>query len=339
MNRGRVFGTLAALVLVAAAAVGYFVLTGGPGGGGDDEPPPTCPLTDDRVGTVPDRPALAVKIENLDIARPQIGLADADIVYEQPVEGGITRFIVVYHCQDADRVGPVRSARLVDADVLVQFGQPLFGYAGGVQEVIDQIGNAGIRDVNFNVAGEAYTRDPSRQAPHNLYTTTDALYEAGGTDGGSPDPIFEFAKRLPRRLRGQRVTQIHADFSPQANVFWAYEPGRNVWLRSHDETPHTLEDGTQVTARNVIVMVVEIKPSHIRDPLGNPSPEVEVLGSGPAFIFRDGRVIEGEWVREFAEDVTTFVTTVRGGREVQIPLRPGNMWVELFPSDRPLTFE
>src|SRR5439155_19401498 len=93
-------------------------------------PPPTCPLTDKQVKQVPDRPALAIKVENLPEARPQAGLNKADIVYEEPVEGGITRFIVLYQCQDSSRVGPVRSARMADSLVLPQFGNPIFGYAG-----------------------------------------------------------------------------------------------------------------------------------------------------------------------------------------------------------------
>ncbi|HWD72135.1 MAG TPA: DUF3048 domain-containing protein, partial [Actinomycetota bacterium] len=94
--------------------------------------PPVCPLTGQPApgGTVPNRPALAIKVENSPESRPPTGLDAADIVYEEAVEGGITRFLVVYQCQDAARVEPVRSARLEDIDILSQFGKPLFGDAG-----------------------------------------------------------------------------------------------------------------------------------------------------------------------------------------------------------------
>src|SRR5919204_2816874 len=101
-------------------------------------------------GSAPDRPALAIKVENLPEARPQAGLDNADIVYEEPVEGGITRFIVVYQCHDAKRVGPVRSARFTDLDILPQYGtQTLFGYAGGAPQVEQRVQDSGLVDLGF----------------------------------------------------------------------------------------------------------------------------------------------------------------------------------------------
>src|SRR5438874_3556687 len=149
-RRGKVLTAGISTVVVAAGAVGTLALTGNaakiplinriPGlsqlGRHKPAKPPTCPLTGVAPHhAVPDRPALAIKVENLPEARPQAGLERADIVYEEPVEGGITRFIAVYQCHDANRVGPVRSGRLTDPDVLVQFGHPAIGYAGGVNKV------------------------------------------------------------------------------------------------------------------------------------------------------------------------------------------------------------
>ncbi|HSL67556.1 MAG TPA: DUF3048 domain-containing protein, partial [Actinomycetota bacterium] len=192
--RGKtVIGVLAVLVLLGAAVVGYLLMTGRGGTlggiiGGTTRPEP-CPLTgiEPESGS-PERPALAIKVENIAEARPQAGLDRADIVYEEPVEGGITRFVVVFHCGDARRVGPVRSVRVVDADILVQFGRPLFGFAGGVPPAVRRVSRAGIQDLNYNVAVDAYTRDPNRSAPHDLYTSTRALYRAG-EDTGVPEPI------------------------------------------------------------------------------------------------------------------------------------------------------
>ena len=158
-------------------------------------PPPVCPLSGVR-SQVPQRPALAVKVENLPAARPQTGLSWADIVYEEPVEAGITRFIAIYQCRDASRIEPVRSARFTDIDVLKQFGTPLFGYAGGVPQVIRAVRSAGITDINFTTAraSKAYRRDPNRSAPHNLYTSTNELYAAakGLFQPEAPKPLFTF---------------------------------------------------------------------------------------------------------------------------------------------------
>lgn len=333
--RGKtVVGVLAVLVLLGTAALGYLLLTGqgGPLGGivGGATRPQPCPLTGiEPEGGSPDRPALAIKIENLDVARPQAGLERADIVYEEPVEGGITRFVAIYHCRDARRVGPVRSVRVVDADILSQFGAPLFGYAGGVPPAVNRLERAGVQDLNFNDAADAYSRDPGRSAPHNLYTSTRALYRLG-RDTGSPEPVFTYDPEPPGEEDSGRGRRVAVGFSPAADVAWRYRPEPGTYVRFHGAEPHTLEAGGQVAATNVVVQVVRVVPGAIIDPAGNPSPEIEVIGRGPAFVFRDGRVVEGEWVREGPEEATRFLDAEGN----DIPLAPGTTWVELFPRDR-----
>lgn len=333
--RGKaIVSVLAVLVLLGAAALGYLLLTGRGGPlagivGGATRPEP-CPLTGiEPEGGSPDRPALAIKVENLDVARPQAGLDRADVVYEQPVEGGITRFVAIFQCRDARRVGPVRSARVVDADVLAQFGSPLFGYAGGVPPAVNRLRRVGVQDVGIRDAPDAYTRDADRSAPHNLYTSTRALYRAG-RDTGPPEPVFTYDPEPPGEGEARRARRVLVNFSPEAEVVWRYRRGPGVWARLHGGTPHTLEGGGQVTAENVVVQVVRVVPGAIVDAAGNPSPEIDVVGRGPAFVFRDGVVIEGEWVRESRGEVTRFLD--QAGND--IPLAPGVAWVELFPRDR-----
>lgn len=181
-RRGKLAAAIGTVTVLAVLAVGFFVVfpdeapafirTTMSKVGLADAAPPTCPLTGRAAphDVVPDRPALAIKVENAPEARPQTGLNDADIVFEEPVEGGYTRFIAVYQCAESPRVGPVRSGRMTDPDVLVQFGRPALGYAGGVKAVKDSIAKAGLIDVNYIVAARAYTRDEARVAPHNLYT-------------------------------------------------------------------------------------------------------------------------------------------------------------------------
>src|SRR5207302_1931243 len=201
-----------------------------------DVPPPTCPLTGKQQKTVPNRPALAIKVENLPEARPQAGLGKADIVYEEPVEGGITRFIVLFQCQQSDRVGPVRSARMTDSMVLPQFGHPVFGYAGGVPEVVHAVDAAGVKDENYDIALSAYVRDPNRSEPHNLYTSTQALWKAAAkAHEGAPKPVFTYSTDLPAHAK--KASFVHLDFSSSSDVYWRWNPQKQLWLRFHGTVP------------------------------------------------------------------------------------------------------
>lgn len=352
-RRGRVAVGALVTVLLAVAGVGVLALTGkgdevlrripifGKGLAGEQVPlpataPPVCPLTGEvRTEGVPERQALAVKVENLPQARPQAGLAEADIVYEEPVEGGITRFIAVFHCGDAERVGPVRSARHTDVGVLLQYGtQTLFGFAGGAPPVERAIADAGFGNVSFEepAALDAYERDPAREAPHDLYTSTTALFEAGEA-GALPAAQFTYRKKAP--ARGESVQTVHLDWSPSADVFWRFHRTQDLWLRSHGDEAHLLEGEVQVSADNVVVQVVQIRETGVVDAAGNRSPEAVTVGSGEALVFRDGRVFRGTWERPNESDLTTFLDE----RGRVIPLAPGTTWVELFPSDRPIETE
>ena len=294
---------------------------------GKSSPPPTCPLTDQKKKHVPDRPALAVKVENLPEARPQAGLNSTDVVYEEPVEGGITRFIAIFQCRSSSRVGPVRSARMTDSMVLPQYGHPVFGYAGGVSQVVHAVDAAGVKDENFNIAVNAYQRDPNRPEPHNVYTSTEALWKAASkAHEGAPKPVFQYGD-LPDRSK--KVGFLHLDFSSYSDVYWRWNAHRQAWLRFHGTEPHTVESGQQVSATNVVVQVVKIHYNGLADVIGTPSPEAVTVGSGKAYILRDGRMIVGRWVRAKAGDLTQF--QARSGDTID--LAPGNTWVELFPNN------
>jgi len=326
------------VVAVAAAAVGVLYVTGNadevPVLGGLGKDPEVCPLTaiEPKSGEVPDRPALAIKVENLPDARPQAGIESADVVYEEPVEGGITRFIVMFQCHGSKRVGPVRSARFTDVDILPQYGtQTLFGFAGGAPPVEQRIQESGLNDVNFQQpkAESAYVRDPEREAPHDLYTSTGGLYKAGGTDGGKPVEVLQFDTDIPPRAK--RVKKVELDFSPTADVFWTFEKGKNRWVRSYDTGPALLENDHSITATNVVVQVVKLKDTGIVDAAGNPSPEVVATGSGHCLIFRNGRVVKGTWSRPTLDDLTVY----RDAKGNEIMLEPGTTWIELYPDTAP----
>lgn len=328
------FALLAASALLATAC-------GGDDGGGaleelgiGDEPPPVCPLTgvEAEDESLLERRVLSVKIENSPEARPQIGLAEADVIYEQEAEGGITRFNVLYHCKDSDRIGPIRSARPVDPAILQQYGDPLFVHAGSVDAVIEDVEAAGIEDINCNFEVEVCPRDPNHTAPHDIFTSTDSLRDASETLGTPPQEVFTFDDEAPKGKRGR---EVHLGFSGVANVYWRYRGNQDLYLRFHDETAHDLEDGSQVTASNVVVMIVERLDTRISDAAGNSVPNFEIVGSGDLFVFRNGKVIKGRWQREDDSANTRLVDT----KGDEIALAPGQTWVELFPEDAPTPIE
>jgi hypothetical protein len=347
-RRGKVIAAVATVAVVAGGTLGYFALfpqkapafvrqtlqTVGLASPTAADAPPACPLTGLPAphGEIPSRPALAIKVENAPEARPQASLNTADVVVEEPVEGGYTRFIAIFQCHGSSRVGPVRSGRTTDPDYLRQLGPAVFGYAGGRSVVKAQVPKVGLVDVNYILAASAYTRDASRPAPHNLYTTTQALYKASKSTEGAPEPLFAYADTWDGAAKPAKTA--HLPFSSTSDVYWQWSGGKHAWLRSHGTVPHTLEDGERVSATNVVIQVVDVTDSSYLDAAGNPSPEVDLTGDGPAYVLRDGELIRGRWERRSLKAVTRFVT--KDGTKIK--LEPGRTWVELVPSYVDVTF-
>lgn len=296
---------------------------------------PVCPLTGapPPSGKVPDRPALAVKVENLPAARPQWGLDKADIVFEEPVEGGITRFIAVYQCQDAARIEPVRSGRFVDVQILQPLGKVLFAYSGAIQPVIDAIDSPGslLEDVGADRAGGAYTRDNTRLEPHNLETSTAALYSAGATFGFpliDPPPAYFDYGRAP--LGGSPARAVHLSFSNLDETTWTWGVRSRRWFRSYSDTGKAIQgDDVQISAANVVVLRVNEYPTpYIEDDTGAHENELTLTGTGQAYIFRAGFVLKGMWERPSLSQPATFVEA----DGAKMTLTPGNTWEELLPT-------
>ena len=339
-RRGKVVAITASLALVAG--LGYFTLfpkqapafvqktlvSVGLAEPDEVETPATCPLTGEVMVSrrVPDRPALAVKVENAPEARPQASLNDADVVVEEPVEGGYTRFIAIFQCGNSERVGPIRSVRTTDPDYLRQLGPTVFAFSGGNPRVMEQLAREDLVDVNTGVAPGAYTHDPTRSAPHDLYSTTKTLRKAAGKQRGAPDALFSYSETWEGRSR--RADTVHLPYSSVSDVVWTWRPAKHAWFRSHGDVAHMLDGGEQVSASNVVIQVVEVTDSEIVDAAGNPSPNVQLTGSGRAYVLRDGRVVVGRWERSGMGEVTTFVA--KGGEEIS--LAPGRTWVQLLPT-------
>jgi hypothetical protein len=300
--------------------------------------PAVCPLTGTPRpggGPPPDRAAIAVKVENLPAARPQWGLDSADLVFEEPVEGGITRFIAVYQCHTAARIEPVRSARFVDADILQPLGKILFAYSGAIQPVVDLIDTSPLlEDVGADKAGRAYSSDPSRYAPHNLETSTSALYSAGralGYGNEPPAPIFSFGPLPPG---GRAVHVVRIDF-PLDVTSWTWHPKAGHWYRYYSDTGPAIQgDNVQISAINVVILHVhEYATPYVEDDTGAHENQLILTGSGPAWILRNGVEIQGNWERPALDQPAKFVEP----DGTRITLAPGNTWEELVPWSNSVT--
>lgn len=290
--------------------------------------PEPCPLTGvvHRGEDAPSRPVIGVKVENTDEAYPLAGLERADVIYEEPVEGGLTRFAVLFQCRDAARVGPVRSARTTDPKILAPLSDgPLLAYSGAHHEVSAILDREGVVSLTETSAATAFTRDGARSLPHNLFLSTKKLYRLAEAEGGSPQALFQFDADVP--TPNKRRTSATVTFSTSTVAEWAWSGDR--WERLLDGLPMESESGVTIAVDNLVIQEVVVTDSHIRDITGAPSPEVELLGEGRAWVLRDGRLIVGRWRRDSLDEPTVFET--RAGDE--ITFTPGTTFVELVPKD------
>ncbi|MHB1583354.1 MAG: DUF3048 domain-containing protein [Acidimicrobiales bacterium] len=290
-----------------------------------------CPLTGAPVpggGGVPQRPALAVKVDNYQAARPQSGLAQADIIFEEPVEGGITRYAAVYQCQEAPLVGPIRSARNIDIGILGEFGQPLFVHVGGINPVLANVEASPLINLDLGIYASAAQHPPGRYAPYDTYASTSALWGLRPNDTTPPSPVFQYSATPPA---GTPTGSVSIPFSQEADVVWRYSSSQHQYLRYYGSSPDMAMGGGQETATNVVVQFVQI----FYGPwVENSEGALEVQAnlyqnaSGQAEVFRDGEEITGTWQRSSLGQATRF-TTSSGGT---ITLAPGRTWVELVPN-------
>ncbi|MDQ1360618.1 MAG: hypothetical protein QOJ44_995, partial [Acidimicrobiaceae bacterium] len=211
--------------------------------------PTTCPLTGTPApgGTVPARPALGVKIGNYPDDRPSAGLNQADVVFEEPVEGGITRLVAVFQCQSPALVGDLRSARQPDVGILSQLSKPLFVHAGGIDPVIALLQAANLTDENLQSgpAASAVIQQPGRYAPYSTFANTATLWGLDPSDTTPPAPIFTYTAAPPAGSVAGSGGSAHIPFSGTSDVTWTWNPAANNYLRSYSTGPDTLIDGSQ----------------------------------------------------------------------------------------------
>jgi hypothetical protein len=290
----------------------------------------TCPLTGvpPTKGQKIQRVALAVKIDNVDVARPQTGLDHADIVVEETVEGGLTRLFAVFQCDSAPLIGPIRSARTSDGDLLRLLNGAVFGFSGANPRALAPVAATSKAVlISYDALPAYYHRDYSRPAPHNVYSSTQSILSAGVARRKglhAPSPIFAYG---PPRALGAKVHQASLAW-PAASASWRWN-GR-VWLRTQNGSADMLTDGKRVGANNVVIMSITTRSTGLHDVLGNASPDDVVTGSGKVWVLRDGHVIRGTWSR--ADRTKRMVLKGLGGKVIL--LHPGRTWVELLPQPR-----
>lgn len=300
-------------------------------------PTATCPLTGTPApgGAVPGRPALAVKIGNYSGDRPSAGLNQADVVFEEPVEGSYTRFVAVFQCQGAPLVGDLRSAREPDVAILSQLSHPLFVHAGGINPVLALLAQAPIQDENVLAgASSVNVHPPGRVAPYSTFASTTSMWGLAPSDTSPPAPIFTYSAAPPAGAVPGSGASVHIPFSSDADVTWTWSTSSGQYLRSYSGTPDRLIGGAQTATTNVVIMTVQtfIGPWYENN-VGGREVEVVATGSGPLTVLRNGVAITGTWSRSSLTQPATL--TDSAGQP--ITLQPGSTWEELVPQGVPVT--
>lgn len=288
-----------------------------------------CPLTGVEMAdpSLAMRRPLDIKIDNYPVGRPPSGIHRADVVFEHLAEGAITRFSAVFLCQDHERVGPVRSSRLIDFHVVDMFDAVLVHY-GAANRILPMIREAGIPDMDGYFGAAGFFTAAGRVSPFNKYCNTRELWggaEENGWQRPADRPGFTFSDSVEWDSPVSRITVVYAS---QTQAGWEYDAERGLYLRYVGEERHVEEStGEQLTAANVIAVQATHTETDIDEGYGSFSVRIDLLGKGPAKVFRDGMSVEGSWVRE--DDADMLVLLDQAGDP--IPLKPGNIWIQVVP--------
>ncbi|MCB1004659.1 MAG: DUF3048 domain-containing protein [Acidimicrobiales bacterium] len=307
---------------------------------------PTYPLTglpsDDEARRT--RPALVVKIDNNEGARPPVGINQADVVYEEEIEAGFTRFAAIFHSQDADPVGPIRSARISDIELLANLNRPMLAWSGANAVTASAIRSADLVDVGFDAVTDEYDRATNRPAPSNLFATTTGLYTHAGDARFAP-PLFEYEDGAgvpsssstttstttapgaggattaaptgaPAPVAGGRVAFRSRD------IAYVWDEGRSGWARFQDGTPYADDTNEPVVPTNVVFLYID----YVCCPTVPGTPEAQTVGEGDAAVFTDGHFVDARWSRPSGADVWNLTDKATGQ---PVLLTPGRTWVEL----------
>lgn len=264
------------------------------------------------------RSALTIKFDNTPQAHPQYGVNRADVVYEEIVEGGITRLAAIFNSNLPTKVGPVRSVRRTDREIVFPIGG-IFAFSGGAQYAISSIETAPVKLIDQSNAGAAMFRDPTRPPPHNLFANAVLLMKEGGKVH-PPPALFTYVPRKAPPV-GAPVGSFTVNFLSGFAASYQWDGKTDNWLRSIFGAPDVTASGVRVAPTNVVVMSLNYYGG-----VGVEGSYAQMVGSGPVEIFSDGRLQKGTWFRRNIHLRTAY----RSASGKVIALRPGQTWVELL---------
>ena len=295
---------------------------------------PTYNSLSGREGS--DGEILVVKIDDTTAARPQIGIDRADIVYIEQVEGGLTRLAAVFSSEIPMEIGPIRSARISDIEILAQYGRVVFAYSGAQSKLLPVIGAANLNDYGAQRQSPTiYTRDESRTAPTNMVLRADLLLEKVRRDGreiATSRSVGWGFGNLPDG--GIAITDAKLSWPASSyELKWSTEEDR--WLVFNNGIPNMSASGIQHGPTTFLIQLVEIVPSEYGDKLGGVTPLSKTVGNGTGFVLRDGKYFPATWSRPDELSGTTW----RALDGSEIPFARGQVWIALTEKNPQFTLD
>ena len=269
---------------------------------------------------------LVVKIDDTNMAHPQIGLEDADVVYIEQVEGGLTRLAAVFASKIPVRIGPVRSARISDIDILSQYGRVAFAYSGAQRKLLPVIAAANLEDLGAqHESSKIFTTDPNRVAPYAMVLRADLLMQKIVDESLQVDSAKSVGFVFGDNPKGDIPTQKVVINWPAATYSAEWSEKESRWLLSHNGKLNVADSGGVLGATTLVIQMVKISPSEYGDKFGGVTPLSETIGTGKAYVLRNGELFTTTWNRAFADSGTTF--TLPDGSSMNFA--PGHLWVAL----------
>lgn len=268
---------------------------------------------------------LGVKIDDSSPAHPQIGLESADVIYIEQVEGGMTRLLALYSSIYPIKIGPIRSARISDIDILAEYGRVGFIFSGAQQRMYPIIAAANLANIGAQRNSPSiYFRDAFRRAPVDMFVSPSKLLEADKNAESidqvkSPGWIFGDNPGVGREVEKVVIRWPAARYS----LIWSEIEDR--WLINFNGSANLTESGYQLGSPTFLIQMVDIVASSFGDKFGGVTPRTVVIGDGRGYLLRDGQVIEVLWSRPSAESVTTW--SLQDGSPA--PFDPGQIWIAL----------
>lgn len=301
---------------------------------------PVCPLTGTPApgGKVPQRPALAFKVDNYPEARPWEGVENADIIFEEPVEGFITRLVAVFQCQEASLVGPIRSAREADQGIADLLSHPILIHVGAINQVTALLNGSDLTNIDLRYPEYAGIVDnpPGRVAPYDTYASTSGGWGLDSKDTTPPAAVFQYSSSTPAGAAALNTMSIN--FSSTSDETWTYHSNTNSYTLSYADTGPALVqlpsgNTAPISTTNIVVQVVNYTLGPwVENSEGGLEVMVDATGSGPLMVLRDGVFVRGTWSRASLSSPLTM--TASNGQPIK--LHPGTTWVDVVPTGQPV---